>query len=253
MAEAKQSQIVEVAAKKSPRKLQRSPNYPMFALAEAIEKAKLIYKHELRNFTTADVIQEDLGYKKGTGAAGRAVSALKQYGLVEERSGTYGLSNQGFLFTYAEEESPERIAAIRECALKPQIFREILALYPSGLPSDATLKAHLIGKRKFNPTSVEDFIRILKETISLAKIVPGEYSPSQTSEDAGGGGNVDSTTNNAPASQLKPAVGVHTFTWTLSMPRNVRAELRLVGSDLKKEDVTRLKKQIESIEDSFDE
>jgi len=33
----------------------------------------------------------------------------------------------------------------------------------------------------------------------------------------------------------------------------MRAELRLSGNDLKKEDVTRLKKQIESIEESFDE
>jgi len=37
------------------------------------------------------------------------------------------------------------------------------------------------------------------------------------------------------------------------MPRNVRAELRILGSELKKADVTKLKKQIESIEESFDE
>jgi len=230
----------------------RSPNYPMYALEEAIAKMKVIYQHEKRNFTTGAVIQKHLGYKEGGSLGGRALSALKQYGLVEERSGTYGLSEKGFLFTYAEENSPERAIALREVALKPQVFKELIDTYPSGLPSDATLKAHLIGKKGFNPTAVDDFIRIFRETISLAKVVPGEYTSSQPGEEAGKGEDMETQTSGAPISgQPGKPLGVHLFTWSLSIPRNVRAELRLIGSDLRVEDVRRLKKQIESLEEAF--
>lgn len=250
MADQKQATSTEQSTQ---RTRLRSPNYPMYTLGEAIAKVKTIYQHEKRNFTAASVIQKHLGYKEAGGLGGRALSALKQYGLIEERSDTYGLSEKGFLFTYAEENSPERTAVLRETALKPQIFKELLDMYPSGLPSDATLKAHLIGRKRFNPTAVDNFIRIFRETISLAKVAPGEYTTTQPGEEAGKGNDMEMPSNAVPlpGQPGKPAPSVHLFTWSLSIPRNVRAELRLIGSDLKVEDVRRLKKQIEALEESF--
>jgi hypothetical protein len=248
MAEAKKA---PETTQNSPRVIHRSPNYPTFSLKDALEKIKLIYQHEKRNFTTPGVIQKDIGYTEGTGPAGRALSALKQYGLLEERNGSYGLSDKGFLFTYADQNSPERVAALREAAIKPSIFRELVDMYVGGLPSDATLKAHLIGKKGFNPTSVDDFIRIFKETIELASVVPGEYSSEQPKDDLGG-----RATMEQPAPQGQSGRGtqnVHFFTWSLSMPRNVRAELKLSGESIRKEDVQRLKKQIQDLEESFDD
>jgi len=40
--------------------------------------------------------------------------------------------------------------------------------------------------------------------------------------------------------------------WTLSIPRNVRAELKIAG-DVTRDDVRRLKKQIEFLEESFED
>jgi hypothetical protein len=232
------------------RSVHRSPNYPMFSLKDALDKVKLIYQHERKNFTTPAVIQKDIGYTEGTGPAGRALSALKQYGLIEERAGTYGLSDKGFLFTYAEQSSPERVAALRESAIKPLIFRELVDTYIDGLPSDATLRAHLVGRKGFNPTAVDDFIRIFKETIELANIVPGGYSSEQPKDDLCRGGTMEPV----PQGQSgKATQNIHLFTWSLSMPRNVRAELKLSGEGIRKEDVQRLKKQIEALEESFDE
>ena len=249
MAEAKKAPETTQNAPTTVRSIHRSPNYPMFSLKDALEKVRLIYQHEKRNFTTPGVIQKDIGYTEGTGPAGRALSALKQYGLLEERSGTYGLSDKGFLFTYADQNSPERIEALREAAITPSLFRELVDMYVGGLPSDATLKAYLIGKKGFNPTSVDDFIRIFKETIELANVVPGAYIAEQPKDDLGRGGTMEQL---VPQGQPGKA-NVHLFTWSLSMPRNVRAELKLSGEGIRKEDVQRLKKQIEALEESFDE
>jgi len=61
----------------------------------------------------------------------------------------------------------------------------------------------------------------------------------------------ETTRNNPPASQqgTSPA---NAWTWTLSIPRNVRAELKIAG-DVTRDDVRRLKKQIEFLEESFEE
>ena len=85
-----------------------------------------------------------------------------------------------------------------------------------------------------------------RETMQFAKPPDLDYDPA--SEDT-----KREATQETQTTKTSQTSNVHTFTWSLSMPRNVRAELRILGSELKKADVTKLKKQIESIEESFDE
>jgi hypothetical protein len=232
----------------------RSPNYPITSLGQAIEQIRKIYKEEKRNFTDPPVILKHLGYTDGSGTGYRELSALKQYGLLEDRSGSVGLSNTAYVLMYAEQGSPEYANALRESALKPQIFSEMLSAYPDGLPSDATLRSFLIGKKGFNPAAVENFIRVFKETMELAKVQAGEYDSAHSPDTGAERERMETQIiGSQPQPGAKAAPSVHTFTWSLSIPRNVRAELRLYGGDFKIEDVQRLKKQIESLEAAFDE
>lgn len=60
-------------------------------------------------------------------------------------------------------------------------------------------------------------------------------------------------TRNNPTAGLAVATNhASAWTWTLSIPRNVRAELK-IASDVTRDDVRRLKKQIEFLEESFEE
>jgi len=43
------------------------------------------------------------------------------------------------------------------------------------------------------------------------------------------------------------------LSWVLSVPRGVRAELRITGKDIRRDDLERLKKQIDFLVESFDE
>jgi hypothetical protein len=66
-----------------------------------------------------------------------------------------------------------------------------------------------------------------------------------------------STTGNATVGDAMQAVFdgrslMNVWTWTLSIPRNIKAELRIQG-DLKKGDLERLKKQIEFLEESLED
>lgn len=245
------------------RKLLRSPNYPFFSLDEAIEKVRLVFDHERRHPTKPDVILNHLGYaNQRSGSGGRALSALRQYGLLEERDGTYRVSDLANRLLHVAEGSQEHKEAIREAAHKPLMFRELLSRYQGELPSDATLRSYLIMDRDFNPTTVDHFIRTFRKTIEFAKPALDGY----TSGDEGLGGDtmkgeaversgpgwMDDAFRPAKAPTPAPAAqGVHVYQWQLSFPRNVRAEVRIIGTDFRREDIRILKKQVELLEETF--
>ena len=153
---------------KQKRKIHRSPSYPAFDLNEAITKAKAVYENERRSATTAEVLASHMGYSAAVGPGGRAVSALRQYGLIEETSGKYRLSDIGYRLIHFDHDSDEWRTAVSDAARRPTLFRELLDEYPDGLPSDATLRNDLL-RREFNPASIADVVTIFRNTMSLAE------------------------------------------------------------------------------------
>lgn len=45
----------------------------------------------------------------------------------------------------------------------------------------------------------------------------------------------------------------HVFSYQLSFPRNIRAEVRIFGKDLRKQDIERLMKEVGDLAGAFDE
>jgi hypothetical protein len=164
--------------KRAQRTHHRSPSYPMLGLEDAIESARLIYNEDKRSFTSRAVILKHLGYKdEGSGVGNRALSALKQYGLLEEQeqSGQFRVSDRAYTILFLSEASEERRAKLCEAALAPTVFREMWAKYGSDA-SDETLKDYLIRSKNFNPISVVEVVRNYKSTMELAKPVEITYT-----------------------------------------------------------------------------
>jgi hypothetical protein len=160
---------------KAKRKVHRSPGYPVFDLAEAIQKADAVYKAEKRTATTPEVIASHMGYSQATGPGGRSVSALRQYGLIEESSGQYRISDLGYTLIHFDHGSDEWRSAVVEAAKRPILFRELAEKYQNDVPSDATLRNELLN-RGFNPSAVSDVITIFRNTMSLAEQAGGSYT-----------------------------------------------------------------------------
>lgn len=169
----------------SKKNIKRSPMYPYITYSDAVSKARLINKHERKNSTTANVIYNHLGYQKKTGSSGRVLAALKQYGLLEEKSGQYKISDKAWRLFNLPDESEEKTIIEKDFAMRPRIFREIIAKYPDGLPSDATLKSYLVLEKEFNENSVEHFIRVLKSAIEVAKPFDNGYNQTDESFNSG--------------------------------------------------------------------
>ncbi len=161
----------------------RSPAYPAVNLKEAIDRAKAVYRHEKRAAAPVAVVSGHWGLDIKSSGALRLIAALKQFGLlVEEGSGEdrkVRLSDRALDILLAEsDESPDRIAAIKAAALSPKIHRMLWDSNNGNLPSDATIKSHLVRKLEFNDAHVDKFIREFRSTIEFAKLESSDIIPS---------------------------------------------------------------------------
>jgi hypothetical protein len=175
-------QAAEAASTKKKKQIVRSPKYPLITITEALAKARVIYQYEKKAKTTAAVILSHIGYKTQTGLAARVFSALQQYGLLERSDSQYHISDRAFKIFNLPDGDPERAALMKEAALMPVLFKELVSKYRDGLPSDATLKSYLVIHKDFNENSVEYFFKVFKAAIDLAKPFDADYTADQRSE-----------------------------------------------------------------------
>jgi len=170
---------------RSKKTIVKGPKWPSLTLPEALAKAQIIYNHEKRNPTTTDVMTGHLGLKAGTGGANRVIAALRAYGLVQRQpGGNYHISDRAWRILVAlPKDSPERDQLMQEAALSPPLFKEIVALYPDELPSDATLRSHLLLNKGFNENSVSRFLEVFKAALAIAKNGSSDYTPDDSGDD----------------------------------------------------------------------
>ncbi len=229
----------------------RSPNYPAISLPEAVSEIQKIWDEEKRTPVPADVLSKAMGYTSLSGPVRTKVAALRKYGLLEQQGLLYKLSDSALHILHAEDMS-ERQQALQAAALRPELFRELHASHSEA--SDNALKSHLILHKKFSDAGARQFIKAFRETMSLANPSKAGYDGAQ------GADNSEAMTTSgtqehprgAAQTQGGSAGAANNWTWTLSIPRNVRAELKIAG-DVTRDDVRRLKQQIEFLEESFEE
>jgi len=228
----------------------RSPNYPALGLSEAIIRVDALWRKEKRTPVPPDVAAAAMGFGALSGPSRTAMGALKKYGLVDSQGGSMSVSDLALRILHPAD-AHDGLKATQEAALKPELFQQ---LYQShGKASDNALMSHLINKLGFSPTGAKQVIKSFRDAIELAKLNQTEHSPQEASAILG-----DMITGTDFVSHVRPdnpepiANTIYAWTWPLSIPRNVKAELKITGQ-LTSGDVRRLKKQIEALEDAFDD
>ena len=144
----------------------RSPNYPAISLPEAIKAVASIHLAEQHLAAPKEVVAKHLGYTSFHGLAGRMVSAIEKYGLLEEVSGDKVKVSplaMSILFPATPEEKQK---AINEAAFKPPLFTAIREEWQGSRPSDENLRVYLVRK-KFGSDALDRVIEVYKETMDL--------------------------------------------------------------------------------------
>ncbi|GAC1391558.1 MAG: hypothetical protein NVS4B11_30840 [Ktedonobacteraceae bacterium] len=139
--------------------------YPAVNFRETIMKAKMIFEERgtkpIDKHAVARAMKYGLnGYSYGV------ISALIQYGLLENVDRLLKVSDDASKIISSKTEPSERIKAIKKLAFNPPIFSELHKSYPDNLPDNDSLELHLINKG-LNPRVVDSFIRSYRSTVEF--------------------------------------------------------------------------------------
>lgn len=155
-------------------KRHRSPAYPSIDLKTAVERVAMLYDGIKKNPTHVETAISTMGYKTGSSTGVRALAAMISYGLLEEDGAgaqrTVRLTKQGLDLHLLSQDDPDRLVILRDMALRPKIFEDIVNLYPEKLPNDATIEKYLKVTRGFNPDVVKPLIRDFRATYEFANL-----------------------------------------------------------------------------------
>jgi hypothetical protein len=140
----------------------RSRNYPSLNLADAIDRARVLYKKEGRAKASADVVVSAWGYRSLNGASLRVLSALRQYGLLEGGNEDTRLSERALTLILEPENTEAYSSALVAAFESPALFQEIVAEFKKDLPSDAALISYLVRRQNFNEGAARTLIQSLR-------------------------------------------------------------------------------------------
>ena len=147
----------------------RSPNYPAVGLGEAVSLAQAVWGREKRSYAADSVIVQAWGYAGLSGNARTKLAALRKYGLLEDGgNGDIRLSDRAMHILHQPTDSAERLAALREAALAPELFNELHATYSES--SDESIRSYLMTRKGFSDTGAEAAIKAFRDTQEIAKL-----------------------------------------------------------------------------------
>jgi hypothetical protein len=150
------------------KKRHRSPSYPTIGLREAVERLGKFYRADGKAGAPPAIAVKHMGYSTAHGAAYSALSALKKFGLVAESNGRIIPSQRAIEIVNLQETDPRRIQAIKDAAVAPTIYRQLIDENPNGLPSDESLGSELTAYKDFNPNAVKGFVKDFRDTLEFA-------------------------------------------------------------------------------------
>ena len=235
---------------------QRSPNYPAVGLREAVERVRKLIEADGKAGAPPEIAAKHIGYSSAHGQAMSVVAALKKFNLVADSGGRLAPTQGALEITNLPESDPRRKKALREAALSPLLYHELVAQHEvTGLPAADVLEAELTTYKGFNPKAVGGFVRDFLDTLEFAGIIVGKGVESKQEDGSGGREDMEDVLEREEkeqktdfaSSNFFAALGgkpiIRKYPFDISIPRSLKAELTVSG-EFRKEDLERLRNQI---------
>jgi hypothetical protein len=152
----------------------RSPAYPSVALDKAIELVRKVWDTQRKQEAHVDATLLAMGYTSQSGASLRALSALRQYGLIQD-SGDMNMPKIKVTECAQDvillpDSDSRKLKALRAAALSPSINAALWELYGAHLPSDESIIAYLARDKGYHQEAAVDVITNYRNSFSLAKL-----------------------------------------------------------------------------------
>lgn len=243
----------------------RSPSYPYISLREAVAKIRVVREKQHHHPTTPAVIASLWEYSPKSSGGRQTVAALRSFGLLEPvGDGQMKVSNNAARILLSEEDSQERLALLREAALKPRLHAKLWERFGAKLPAPQSLRITLELEEGFNANSVEDFLREYEDTIAFAKVAgPAIMPPEEQGKIEAPSGGAMHTETPAASSSPRPVApppgpprgDLNSHALWLSVPfhgTSLTVKIEVLGETLKKEHLVRVRKYLQLAEDDLE-
>lgn len=212
----------------------RSPNYPSDGLGEVLQMARRLWDKENRTAVSAEVAVKAMGYQTLNGTSRMRLSSVKKYGLIEDvPNDGVRISELGMRLLHHQPETDEYQEAIREAALRPELFKELYETHSKG--SDDAIRSYLVLKRAFSESGARQAIETFRGTLLVAKLDGSGYTPPvheqkpmrEASPSPTLSGAIPPSRNPIVPTLHSPIPGSKAYSWALS--GDVKASLNIDG------------------------
>jgi len=172
----------------------RSPPYPAWNLAKAVDRAKALYGKAIHHPVSISVLADAWGYGVKSSGLTATAATLNQFGLLNGQGAgqkrRYQLTDTAIrIIRDADPSSEKRAVAIKTAALSPQIYRELWETFGTATDvSDVVIRNFLTldrseaGKAPYGDSAADDLISTYKETLAFAGIKDAD-EPLEEAED----------------------------------------------------------------------
>jgi len=248
---------------KKPR--HRSPNYPTVGLREAVTRVRKLYEADGKAGAPSELAAVHIGFAKPHGQAMSVLAALKKFGLLSEVNGRWVPSQRAIEILNLPETDERRQRSLRDAALSPEIYRQLVEAHKdTGWPKNDVLESELVTYRNFNPNSVGEFVKELRDSLEFAGLselssldLDTEVEPEMDEAAESPKIRQPPLPIQAPPPGIRKPNQLATQVLAISIPRNLSVDIAVKGDELKREDLTKIKSQfnrwIEGLEEAFEE
>ena len=195
----------------------RSKSNPGLDLQEAVGKASLLYHKDGRNSVHIRVATDHWGFSEKSSAGRRAVSALSQFGLVEEigRGEDKEIKLTPLALDIITDERPdsrERLEKLQTTALSPSLYNQLWERSDHSMPSEGAIRDFCQRVHGFNPNGIREFVKNFTSTIEFAELAKNrilrEEGDDKSADDPNG--QVDTPPATSPFSEGRKPMPVTT-------------------------------------------
>jgi hypothetical protein len=147
----------------------RSPSFPFISIRKAIERIETLAKNHGKSPARPSTIATTWGYAQSSSGLQQTISALKQYGLIEDagRGADRKIQLTELGWRIVKDKRPGALeTAIDEAIRKPNLMAAYLPLWVPDRPSDIHCISELQLDRGFTEASAKAFIKVFDENVS---------------------------------------------------------------------------------------
>ncbi len=161
----------------------RSPHYPAFSLARAIDMVRKVHAKTHTHRAPPIVIANAMGYTTLNGKSLGALSALKKYDLLEDAGGEFRVSKTALTILFEPANTASWKAAMLRAARAPELFARLCAAYPGSIPGDELVRSFLL-QNGFLVSTVDIPMKSFRDTMELVKDFSGDYNDVKDSQES---------------------------------------------------------------------